>query len=121
MLRAAGLVGMLMVVILAVYGGPTPAAAGQTCTTTCSSGSTVTCTEASGTCSSASGTVTCCGQAHTCTAIDAWNACESRCTAAYNTCIGNCKVFNPCFTNCASSRTLCFNSCGARPTTSFSC
>ena len=51
MRRALLMVGVMMVVFLAAWGGPRVASATQTCTATCSGGSTLSCTVATGTCS----------------------------------------------------------------------
>jgi len=113
--------GLMAVVFLASYGWPTGASASQTCTATCGSGSTLTCNVASGTCSSSGATVTCCGQTHGCAAIDAYNACRNECLDDYDFCRSHCTVRIPCLDDCNAARTSCINSCGPRPTTTFSC
>jgi hypothetical protein len=121
MRRMLLMVGLLAVVTLVTYGGPTAVAASETCTATCSGGATLSCTVASGTCSSAAGMVTCCGQTHNCNAINAWDTCQNSCQTAYNTCFSHCTVFNPCVTICVNNRLTCQRNCGAQPTISFSC
>jgi hypothetical protein len=121
MRRALVMIGLMTVVFLVTWGGPRAASATQTCTATCSGGSTLSCTVATGTCSSASGTVTCCGQTHDCAAIDAYNACKSDCSTEYNLCKSRCTVRDPCLSDCTDGFHLCLSDCGARPTTSWSC
>ena len=122
MRRMLLLVGLLAVVVLATYGGPTAVAASETCTATCSGGATLSCTVASGTCSSAVGTVTCCGgQTLTCGAINTWDACRTSCDTAYTNCVNHCTVRNPCLQNCLTGRSTCESHCGAQPTISLSC
>ena len=121
MRRALVTIGLLVVVFLAAWGGPRVASATQTCTATCSGGSTLSCTVATGTCSSASGTVTCCGQTHDCVAINAYDACRNNCSNQHDTCINHCTVRDPCVTNCNNALRTCWNNCGAHPTTSWSC
>lgn len=121
MRKALVMIGLMMVVVLATWGGPRVASATQTCTATCSGGSTLTCTVATGTCSSAVGTVTCCGQTHDCVAINAYNACRNDCNADYNLCKSRCTVRDPCLTECNDAQRACWSSCGTRPTTSWSC
>lgn len=98
-----------------------PAAATQTCTTTCQAGAVITCTSSSGTCTSVSGTVTCCGASHTCAAINAYDTCESNCSAAFTACLSRCTTRNPCLLDCDQGRTACMAHCGAAPQTNFSC
>jgi hypothetical protein len=114
--------GLLAVVVFATYGGPTGAAASQTCTATCPSGAVLQCNVANGTCSSTGATVTCCGQTHSnCAAIDAWNACRNACFDDYDDCRSQCRVRIPCLDDCNAARTACLSSCGTRPTTTWSC
>jgi hypothetical protein len=101
------------------------AEAAQTCSTSCSSGRTLQCTTASGTCTSSSGAVTCCGQTYLCSTIDAAaavrSACLSQCNAEYNACVDGCTVRDPCLFDCADARAVCRSQCPAAPQTSFSC
>jgi len=121
MRRALLMIGLLTVVFLATWGGPRMASATQTCTATCSGGSTLSCTVATGTCSSASGTVTCCGGTHDCVAINAYDACQNQCFNQYDTCVNHCTVRDPCLTNCRNALQTCRAHCGTRPATSWSC
>jgi hypothetical protein len=121
MRRALLMVGVMMVVFLAAWGDPRMASATQTCTATCSGGSTLSCTVATGTCSSASGTVTCCGGTHDCVAVNAYDACRNTCDAQHDTCINHCTVRDPCVTNCNNALRTCWSHCGTAPAKSFSC
>jgi len=120
MRRAFVMIGLMTVVFLATWGGPTLVSATQTCTATCTGG-TLTCTVSTGTCSSASGTVTCCGQTHDCVAINAYTACRNDCNADYNLCKSRCTVRDPCLSDCLDTQRACWTYCGPRPATSFSC
>ncbi|HYO12133.1 MAG TPA: hypothetical protein VE685_02940 [Thermoanaerobaculia bacterium] len=121
MKRALVLIGLMGVLALATYGGPTSVVAGQYCSSTCPSGSKLECTTNTGTCTAVPGKVTCCGQEHDCAAIDAYNACQNACLADYNACRSSCTVRDPCLADCAEARDFCIQSCGPRPQTSFSC
>jgi hypothetical protein len=121
MRKALLLAGLLTVLALAIYGGPTVASASQTCTEPCSGGSTLSCTVATGMCTSSLGSVTCCGATHDCAAINTYDTCRNNCETAYDTCINHCTVRNPCVQNCNNARTTCLSHCGTRPTTSWSC
>lgn len=125
MRKALTLAGLLIALVVTLGVDPVRLAeAAQTCSTTCSSGRTLQCTTASGTCTSTSGAVTCCGQTHSCATVDAAvaarNACVDACWAGYEDCVDGCTVRHPCVTNCASARTACVSRC---PTvqSSFSC
>jgi hypothetical protein len=113
--------GLVTIVFLAVYGRPAVVSASQVCNATCSSGSSLSCNVASGTCTSSGTTVTCCGQTLNCVAIDAYNACRNNCDNRYDTCVNGCTVRDPCLTNCNTAQRACWTRCGARPTTSLSC
>jgi hypothetical protein len=113
--------GLVAIVFLAVYGRPAVVSASQVCNATCSSGTSLSCNVASGTCTSSGTTVTCCGQTLNCVAIDAYNACRNSCDDKYDTCVNNCTVRDPCLTNCNTALRACWTRCGTRPTTSLSC
>jgi hypothetical protein len=122
MRRVFVLAGLLAVMLMATWGGPTLVSATQTCTATCSGGSILTCTVATGTCSSASGTVTCCGQAHDCVAVNAYDACRNNCDNQHDACINSCGGHGGnCITNCNTALRTCWNRCGVAPSKSFSC
>lgn len=115
-------VALISVVGLLTHGAaPRPAAATQTCMTTCQAGAVITCTSSSGTCTSVAGTVTCCGASHTCAAINAYDTCESGCTSAYNACVSRCTTRNPCLLDCLQGKQACMAHCGGAPPTNFSC
>jgi hypothetical protein len=122
MRRAFMMAGMMTVVFLAVWGRPAMVSATQTCTATCSAGSTLTCTAATGTCSSASGTVTCCNQTLTCGPINAWDTCQNNCDTQHDNCVNSCGGrAGSCLTNCNTALRTCWTHCGAQPPKSFSC
>jgi hypothetical protein len=117
-------IAMVSVIGLLTHGAaPSPAAATQTCMTTCQAGIVLTCTSASGTCTSVSGTVTCCGSAHTCAAINAYNTCENNCSAAFTACLNRCPThtIDPCLLDCEEAKQTCSTHCGGAPQTNFSC
>src|SRR5690349_13591113 len=125
MKRALSLAGVLLALTVVLSVEPIRnAEASQTCSTVCSSGPTLQCTTASGTCSTSSGTVTCCGQTYSCSTIDAAvaarNACLLDCTDRYNTCVSFCTT-RTCLSECAAARTLCRSDCPPLPQSSFSC
>lgn len=126
MKKILSLAGLLAVVFVALGGIPFPVAeAAQTCYTNCSSGKTLTCTTATGTCTSVPGSVTCCGTTYYCAPIDAAvaarNACLDNCWTNYEACVDNCTVRHPCLSNCAAARSSCMSQCPPLPQTSFSC
>jgi hypothetical protein len=120
------LAGLLAVVFVALGGIPFPVAeAAQTCSTTCSSGRTLTCTTASGTCTSVAGSVSCCGTTHYCSTIDAAaaarTACVNECWDDYDACADDCTVRHPCLSDCGDARFYCMSQCPPFAPTSFSC
>jgi hypothetical protein len=121
MRRLLALACFAAALVLATQWGPGVAVASQTCSTTCSSGAQISCTVASGTCTSSPGSVSCCGQVYGCSAIDSYWACRDNCDAQYDSCIHQCRVFNPCVNNCLQNRNFCYSLCGSPPQTSFSC
>ncbi len=121
MRRVFMLAVLVATVFLAVYGRPAVVSASQVCNATCSSGSSLSCNVASGTCTSSGTTVTCCGQTLNCVAIDAYNACRNHCSDQYDICVNNCTVRNPCLNNCNTAQRTCWSNCGTRPKTSLSC
>ncbi len=105
----------LLVVALTTSIGVTPAAAGGSCTTTCTS-ALLYCMPAVS-CSSVPGTsITCDGVVTQCSAANSWCACANTCDVN----LGNCNAGCTLHCNlCETAYNSCINSCGTKPANTF--
>ena len=123
MRRLFVLTGLLAVLLMAAWGGPTMVSANpQTCTEACSGGATLSCTSAAGICSSSAGSVTCCGVTLLCGPINTFDTCRNNCDTAHDNCVNSCGTrAGSCLTNCNTGLRTCWTHCGPAPATSASC
>ena len=118
MRRVLVLSGLVSALFLAVFLEPPASVQAQAmCSTTCSSGATLTCCPTTR-CSTVAGTsVTCDGVVMSCSAVNPWYtckaACEERRIECFDTCI-KCGLCAPQYNNC-------LNNCGPAPTTNIGC
>ncbi len=115
------LMGCLFALTCALSLGPAVAEASQTCTVSCSSGTSLQCCLNSGSCSTASGSIDCNGTTLTCGPIDAWNACKADCLAMRNYCYSDCNFERTCAGYCNNWYFNCTLGCGPKPQTNIGC
>jgi hypothetical protein len=122
MRRVFILTGLLAVILMATWGGPSMVSA-NTCTETCSGGAVLSCTSSTGMCNNAGGgSITCCGATLSCGPINTYDACRNNCDTAHDNCVNSCGTrAGSCLTNCNTGLRTCWTHCGAAPATSGSC
>jgi hypothetical protein len=122
MRKLTRLFGASLALLCAFSFGSPGAGAGPMCTATCSSGTTLQCCLASGTCTAGSGTIDCNGTLLTCGPIDAYNACRNACENERQACSADCNFQKTCYSEyCYPAYRACLSDCGSRPTTNIGC